>query len=74
MTLNAPLVVLPASGANDSSDIFIINLGQLRANNKFMMGSEYSDEIDASQLISSTNQPAIMDKLSLKVTSIKIYK
>ena len=74
MTLNAPLIIVPASAANDINDIFVINLGQLKANNKFIMGSEYSNKIDAAQLISPTNQPAVMDKLSLKVTSINIYK
>ena len=74
MIISAPLVVVPAGTASSSTDIFVINLGQLTTSNKFIMGSDYSNEIDQSQLISSTGQPAIMDKLSVKVTSIKFYK
>lgn len=73
--INAPLVVLPTGTAGDNStDIFVINLGQLNASNKFIMASDYSNEIDKSQLISSSGQPAVMEKLSVKVTSIKFYK
>ena len=73
--INAPLVVVPAgTTGDDSADIFVINLGQLEAKNTFIMGTDYNNEIDASDLVSSTGQPAIMDKLSVKVTSIKFHK
>ena len=74
MIINAPIIVIPASTTNDSADIFVINLGQLEANNQFITGSQYNNEVDVSQLVSSTGQPAIMDKLSLKVTSIYFHK
>lgn len=74
VTINTPLIVVPAGTPSDSTDIFVINLGQLKADNKFIMASEYSNEIDASQLVSSTGQPAVMDKLSIKITSIKFHK
>lgn len=72
--INAPLIVVPAGTASDSTDIFVINLGRLKVKNKFIMGSEYGNEVDASQLVSSTGQPAVMDKLYVKVTSIKFHK
>ena len=74
LTLNAPLIVVPTSTTNDSSEIMVVNLGQLVVRNQFIMGSDYDKETDPSQLVSSTGEPAIMDKLSLSVTSIKAYK
>ena len=74
MIINAPIIVIPSSTANDSSDILVINLGRLEATNQFITGSQYSSEVNVSELVSSTDQPAIMDKLSLKVTSIKFHK
>ncbi|XP_065918579.1 intermembrane lipid transfer protein VPS13C-like isoform X2 [Dysidea avara] len=74
LTLNAPLIVVPTSTTNDSSEIMVVNLGQLVVRNQFIMGSDYDKETDPSQLVSSTGEPAIMDKLSLSVTSIKAHK
>ena len=74
ININAPIIVIPASANNEMADIFVINLGQLEANNKFITASQYSKDVDVSELVSSTGQPAIMDKLSLKVTSIYFHK
>ena len=72
--LNAPLIVVPASTTDDSSDILVVNLGQLIAHNQFVVGSDYDKETDPSQFVSTAGEPAIMDKLFLSVTCIKAYR
>jgi len=66
--------VVPTSTTSNSSDILVVNLGQLVIHNQFIMGSDYDKDITPSQLVSSTGEPAIMDKLSLTVTSVKAHK
>ena len=73
VTIHAPLVLLPLSASSQSA--LVANLGSLTVTNKFLEASEVAGSSSASKpsgFVSPTGQKAIVDKMTIRLTSIQL--
>ena len=71
ISISAPLVVLPLTST--SSSAFVADLGQMEVTNKFLLaekvaGGQYPSE----KFISSGGVPAIVDDMTVDITSVQL--
>ena len=73
VTIHAPLVLLPLSASSQSA--LVANLGSLTVTNKFLEACKVAEVSSASKpsgFVLPTGQKAIVDKMSILVTSIQL--
>ena len=70
--LEAPVLVLPLSATSHAA--FILDLGELKLENAFVLASCMESNMSAKNIsfVSPSGQPAIVDQLTVSLTSIQL--
>ena len=70
ISISAPLVVLPLTST--SSSAFVADLGQMEVTNTFLLAEKVQHPSE--KFISSGGVPAIVDDMTVDITSVLLYK
>eukprot|EP00731_Ephydatia_muelleri_P036267 Em0227g1a len=73
VSISAPLVVLPLTST--SSSAFVADLGQMEVTNTFLLAEKVAvGQHPSEKFISSGGVPAIVDDMTVDITSVQLYK
>ena len=73
ISIRAPLVVLPLTST--SSSAFVADLGQMEVTNTFLLAEKVAvGQYPSEKFISSGGVPAIVDDMTVDITSVQLYK
>ena len=73
ISISAPLVVLPLTST--SSSAFVADLGQMEVTNTFLLAEKVAvGQHPSEKFISSGGVPAIVDDMTVNITSVLLFK